>query len=70
MFHRKNVGLKERWARLLGGVLLVACSLGQLGMTPLGIALALVGAVTAITGLIGYCPARAMAGRPSIDGSP
>jgi hypothetical protein len=67
MFNRRNVGRKERWARLLIGALLVACSLGQIGFTPLGIALALAGVMMALTGLVGFCPAYAMAGRPPIE---
>jgi hypothetical protein len=67
MFNHRNVGTKERWARLLLGALLVACSLSQIGFTPLGIALALAGVMTAITGLVGYCPAYAAAGRRPIE---
>jgi hypothetical protein len=63
MLYRKNVGLKERWGRLLAGALIVACSLIQIGFTPLGVALAFGGVLTAITGLIGYCPAYSMARR-------
>jgi hypothetical protein len=69
MFYRKNVGFKERWGRLLGGALIVACSLTQIGFTPLGIALAFSGVLTAITGLIGYCPACSLAGRGPVEGS-
>jgi hypothetical protein len=69
MFYRKNVGAKERWARLLGGALIVACSLTQLGFTPLGVALAFSGVLTVITGLFGYCPACALAGREPVGSS-
>ena len=29
MFYRKNMGSKESWARVIGGALMVACSLGS-----------------------------------------
>jgi len=68
MLYRKNVGSKESWARVLGGALIVACSLMQIGTTPLGLVLAASGVFTALTGLFGYCPACAMAGRRPIEG--
>ncbi|HVZ45632.1 MAG TPA: DUF2892 domain-containing protein [Ramlibacter sp.] len=63
MVYRKNMGFMESWARAIGGTLIVACSLAQIGPTLLGLVLAASGAVTALTGLIGFCPACAMAGR-------
>src|SRR5262244_3223507 len=68
MFYRKNIGSKESWARVIGGALIVACSLTQIGLTPLGLVLAISGVFTALTGLIGFCPACAMAGRKSLEG--
>jgi hypothetical protein len=68
MFYRKNMGSKESVARVLMGALIVACSLAQIGATPLGLVLAASGAVTALTGLFGFCPACAMAGRKPLDG--
>ena len=67
MFYRKNMGSKESWARVIGGALIVACSLTQIGLT-LGVVLSLSGVLTALTGLIGFCPACAMAGRKSLEG--
>ena len=67
MFYRKNVGSKEGWARLLGGALIIACSLTQLGATPLGLILAASGAFTVLTGLFGYCPACAVVGRRTLE---
>ena len=66
MVYRKNMGSKESWARVIGGVLIVACSLAQIGMTPLGLVLAFSGVFTALTGLFGFCPACALAGRKSM----
>ena len=70
MFYRKNVGPREGLGRLLGGVLIATCSLTLIGFTPLGIALAASGVFTAVTGLVGYCPACAMAGRAPLEGPP
>ena len=52
MFHRKNMGPKGT----------------QIGLTLLGVVLALSGVLTALTGLTGFCPACAMAGRKSLEG--
>jgi hypothetical protein len=65
MLYRKNMGSKESWARLIGGALIVACSLTQIGLTLLGLVLAISGVLTA---LIGFCSACAMAGRESLEG--
>ncbi len=67
MFYRKNVGSKESLARILGGALIVACALTQIGTTPLGLILAGSGVFTALTGVFGFCPACAMAGRKPLD---
>ena len=68
MFYRKNMGSKESWARIVGGVLIVACSLTQIGVTPLGLGLAASGAFTVLTGLFGFCPACSLAGRKPLEG--
>ena len=34
MLYRKNMGSKESRARVIGGALIVACSLTQIGLTP------------------------------------
>jgi len=47
--------------------LIVACSLTQIGLTPLGLVLAVNGAFTALTGLLGFCPACAMVGRKPLE---
>ena len=57
MFYRKNMGSKESWARVICGALIVACSLTQIGLTLLGLVLAASGVFTALTGLVGFCPA-------------
>jgi hypothetical protein len=68
MLYRKNMGSKESWARVTGGALIVACSLTQIGPTLLGLVLAASGVFTALTGLIGFCPACAIAGRKPLEG--
>jgi hypothetical protein len=68
MLYRRNVGFKESVARVLGGALMVGGALTQLGMTPLGWALIAGGALAALTGVLGFCPACAMAGRKPLRG--
>ncbi|RBP08220.1 DUF2892 family protein [Roseiarcus fermentans] len=63
MWYRKNVGGLERWSRLLAGALMALCGAIGLKMSMLGILLVGAGAFTAMTGLVGYCPACAVAGR-------
>lgn len=67
MLYRKNMGGKERAARLLGGALIVACSITQIGLTPLGLVLAASGVIAALTAVFGFCPACAMVGRRPIE---
>ncbi len=67
MFNRKNVGPKERIARIVGGCLMVLCGLVGLHATPMGLALAAVGAVSMLTGVVRYCPACALSGRKPTD---
>ncbi|MGN6525612.1 MAG: YgaP family membrane protein [Burkholderiaceae bacterium] len=69
MLYRKNVGSKESLARVLAGALIVGCALARVGTTPLGLVLAGAGVVTALTGLFGWCPACALAGRAPADGA-
>ena len=68
MLYRKNMGSKESVVRVIGGALIVACSLTQIGLTLLGLVLATSGVLTTLTGLICFCPACAMAGRKSLEG--
>ena len=63
MLYRKNVGTIEGGIRMLGGVLLAGGSLWGFGATPLGWGLAASGATLVVTGLVGWCPACALAGR-------
>lgn len=67
MLIRKNIGNKERLARLVGGALMIGCGLLGLHASPLGLALAAAGIVSMLTGIVRYCPACAMAGRKCSD---
>jgi len=67
MFYRKNVGPKERAVRAAAGISMVAGSLFLFGTAPLGLGLAAGGACFALTGLVGFCPACALAGRRPLE---
>jgi hypothetical protein len=63
MFYPKNVSTAERIVRSVVGLAMVACGLVGLAGVPLGLVLALSGAITALIGFVGFCPMCAMAGR-------
>lgn len=67
MFYAKNVGLRERVVRTLGGVVMILCGAVGLQLSPLGLLLGGAGAITIVTGLIGFCPACAMVGRKPVE---
>jgi hypothetical protein len=67
MFYRKNVGKTERVVRIVGGSLMIACGLIGLQGSALGWVLAASGIVTIVTGVVGYCPACAVAHRKSFE---
>jgi len=64
MFHL-NLPLWERALRFGAGALMIACGLlgPSLAHTPVGYIIAGAGVVTTLTGVVGFCPACAMAGR-------
>jgi len=68
MIFRRNIGSKERVARVVGGILMILCGVLGLHATPLGLVVAAVGGVSIVTGAVRFCPACAMAGRKPIDG--
>lgn len=68
MICRKNVGGLEQAIRIAAGAAMVACGLFGLGYNPAGYAVAGMGVVTVLTGIFGFCPACAMAGR-KLDGT-
>lgn len=65
MLYRKNLPGWERAARAIAGVAMMACGFLGPGLagTPVGMILAGAGAMTLLTGFIGFCPACAMVGR-------
>jgi hypothetical protein len=67
MFYRKNVGIKERIARAVGGGLMIICGLTAFAGTPMGWTLLASGVITIGTGLFGFCPACSMIGRKSVE---
>jgi hypothetical protein len=70
MWYRKNVGGRERTARLIGGGLMLICGVVAVALhaSPLGLLLSGAGVVTLVTGVFGYCPACAIAGREPLKG--
>jgi hypothetical protein len=66
MFYRKNVGTAERIGRALAGSLMITCAFTAFAQSPLKWVLLGSGIITVLTGLVGFCPACAMAGRRSI----
>lgn len=68
MFYRKNLGSGESWVRGIAGAVVAAGSLMLVGLTPLGVGLAVGGAFMALTGAVGFCPACAMVGRKPLEG--
>lgn len=63
MLYRKNVGTTERWLRVAAGCLIAACGLVLFGASALGLIVAASGLFTGATGVFGFCPACAAAGR-------
>jgi hypothetical protein len=66
MFYRKNMGPKERAARLVAGGLMVVFSFTLTGTLLVGLLAA--GVMSAATAVVGFCPACAMVGRKPIEG--
>ena len=63
MLYVKNVPGWERAIRLLMGVALIAASVAYFGSTMTGWVVGIAGAIAAMPGLLGFCPACAMVGR-------
>ena len=56
MFYRKNLSSWKLVARVAAGLLMVGCGLIGLSGLALGYLVAGIGAITSLTGLVGYCP--------------
>ena len=63
MMFKRNMGSKERVARMVFGALLICTGVVAMHSSALGIAVAAVGGVSLITGIFSYCPGCAVAGR-------
>ena len=63
MFYAKNLPGWERGLRILAGLLMAACGLIGLAGLVIGYLIAASGAVTLLTGSVGFCPMCAMLGR-------
>jgi len=63
MFYARNLPVAERIVRALAGTAAVIGGVLYFGAAPMGLALALMGAMAAMSGVIGFCPACALAGR-------
>ncbi|MBV8617224.1 MAG: DUF2892 domain-containing protein [Curvibacter sp.] len=63
MIYRKNIGSAQRLLRLLAGLLLALGGFWGLGTGLAGWLLTAAGALTAASGLFGFCPACACAMR-------
>lgn len=63
MFYEKNIPTAERVVRFVVGMAAVIGGIVYFGSAPMGWALGLMGAMAAMSAMIGFCPACAMAGR-------
>lgn len=63
MFYVKNVPNWERALRLVLGLMALAFAAMNWGGSPLAVAAGIMGAMLAMTGLLGFCPMCAMVGR-------
>jgi hypothetical protein len=62
MFYAKNVPNRERVARIIVGLLVVAFGLAKVGGL-IGGLIAISAAGIVVSGLVGFCPACALVGR-------
>lgn len=56
MFYIKNLPRWKRITRVIAGTAMIACGIMGLKGLAIGYLIASVGALTAITGFIGFCP--------------
>lgn len=67
MVYWKNMGAKERWARALVGAALLGGAYLLFGATARALLVGGSGAMLALTGAVGFCPACAMVGRRRVE---
>jgi len=63
MLYVKNVPNWERVLRVVMGLMALAFAAMNWGGSPLAVGAGVMGAVLALTGLVGFCPMCAMVGR-------
>lgn len=63
MFHSKNLPAWERALRVVAGLASGAFAAMNWGGSSLAVGAGVAGAVFAVTGLVGFCPMCALAGR-------
>lgn len=63
MFYVKNVPSWERALRLVMGVMALVFAAMNWGSSNLAVGTGVIGAMLAVTGLVGFCPMCAMVGR-------
>ncbi len=63
MFYSKNVPSWERMLRIVMGMAALGFAVMNWHTSPLAVGAGMVGAMMAMTGLVGFCPMCAMAGR-------
>lgn len=63
MFYLKNVPGKERIVRILTGMAAFVFAAMNWGVSNFAVGAGIIGAMLAMTGLMGFCPVCAMAGR-------
>lgn len=68
MFYAKNVPTWERILRIVMGLMGLGYAGMNLGGSGLAVGIGLMGAMLAMTGLVGFCPLCAMVGRKLDNG--
>ena len=63
MFFKKNLPVWERVLRTVGGLAMSVWGYSHFSGSPLGFVFAASGAITVLTGFIGFCPMCALVGR-------
>jgi len=67
MFYVKNVPIWERIVRVIAGVVALGFAVMNWGSSSMAVGVGIIGAVLAMTGLVGFCPMCAMVGRKLND---
>jgi hypothetical protein len=63
MTFERNLPLWERGVRIIGGAAMMAVGGLVIGDKMIGYSIAMAGVMVLMTGLVGFCPACALAGR-------